>query len=306
MDLSNAVDEAAFNGHFEVVKYLAKNKWSTHNTVINAVKGGHFEITKYLLSIDKERLLDLCPSMKEASRLGHIDIVKMLTEMGEPCPKGAIDDASRNGHLDVLRYLIEKGNNNYSSELVDIAAARGQSEIVEYLVQIDAPYSNVALKSGYKSGNLEIVKCLIENDHHVCSSEAVREALEYAAGSGYTEMVKYFVERGIPCTYETVDLAIFSGHCEIVKCFVEDGRPCSDNAIDFAAIFRHFDTVKYLIEKGNRCSFKAINSAATNCHFEIVQLLIENRMEFTLKAIEGAARNGHLEIIKLLMKNLDL
>lgn len=319
-------DSAAINGHLDIVRYFSDLGFSSSNTIITAIRGGHLEIVKYLTRNGIfNQAHPICRLfVSESIVFGHVDImqyfvergfncdrgigiaiekgdfemVKYLTKMGQYCSDDAIDSAASKEHLEILRYLIEKSNNKCSLDTVENAAIRGRKEIVKCLIQLGKPYSDAALKIGYRSRRLEIVKCVIENDGYDCSSEA----LDYAAEYGYLEIVQYLVEKGKPCTSNAIESAARNGSYEIVKCLIENGKECTTQALDIAASRGFFKIVKLLVEAGIHCSENAIISAVRDMNFEMVQYLVEKGEPCSGDVVAEAACYGNFEMVKLLVE----
>ena len=80
----------------------------------------------------------------------------------------ALRQASRNGHLEIVKYLIENGANIHAENDYALrwASNEGHLEVVKYLIKkgTDVHAENDhALRWASGKGHLEIVKFLIEN-----------------------------------------------------------------------------------------------------------------------------------------------
>ena len=175
-----------------------------------------------------------------AAYMGHLEIVKFLTENGGNVNAknnvGATPthNAISKGHLEIVKLLIEKGaeidaKNNKDMTPIHIAASKGYLEIIKYLTENGAkidlktkkdmnPFHIVA-----SEGNLEVVKYLAAKGANVNAKG--REdwvPIHYAAFFGHLEVVKYLAENGAEIQAQNkhnktpFDLANNCGHIEIV------------------------------------------------------------------------------------------
>ncbi|EGG18700.1 hypothetical protein DFA_04196 [Cavenderia fasciculata] len=104
---TDCMDEAASNGHLNVVMYLdqTRSEGCSHNAINWASRNGHFDIVKYLSS-----------------------------HRTEGCTSVAMDRAAENGHFNILEYLhLNRSEGGSTSKAMDSAASNGHYEIVEWL-----------------------------------------------------------------------------------------------------------------------------------------------------------------------------
>ena len=88
------------------INILKNTKSVNLPSIDNASREGHLEVVKYLHSIGKECTTN---AMDYASSRGHIEVVQYLHSIGKECTTRAIDFAGRNGHLEVVKYLHSIG-----------------------------------------------------------------------------------------------------------------------------------------------------------------------------------------------------
>ena len=104
-----------------------------------AIKNNNLELVKYLV---ENKNIDLfggqCKYMREATKMGHNEIVKYLITQGCPpyaCAHFNLKTACKTGNMDLVRYLVEECNcrvNLYDNYLVRNAS---NLEIKNYLIE---------------------------------------------------------------------------------------------------------------------------------------------------------------------------
>ena len=134
-------------------------------------------------------------------------------------------------------------------------------------------------------------------------------AMDYAAGNGYLEVVKWLHEnRSEGCTTDAMDLAAFYGNLEIVKWLHENrSEGCTTKAMDrvgSAAGNGHLEVVKWLHEnRSEGCTTEAMDSASKYGKLDVVQFLHLNRSEGCDFALVYATECCQFETVKYLAEN---
>ena len=208
-----------------------------------------------------------------SSRLGYIEIVKLLIDLGadiEYCRD--FDEDSIDGETFEYNPIIAAANNN-------------NIEIVQLLINLGAnvkSHDNEAINCASEKGHLEIVKLLIESG---------------ATTKGNASIIR----------------ASHNGHYKIVKLLIESGFGSQvryNRAIVSACENGHLEIAKLLIELGADIKTqrnRSIIEASRNGHLEIVKLLIELGADATArnnKALMLAKKNNHLDVVKLLIDSV--
>jgi ankyrin repeat protein len=117
MKYNTCIDDAAINGHFDVVKYLLDDgrfdpSEYEFGTITMASENGHLEMVKLLL---KDHRVDPTEEYNNpigiASQNGHLEVVKELMKDKRVDPSDSdnypISIASQNGHLEVVKELLK-------------------------------------------------------------------------------------------------------------------------------------------------------------------------------------------------------
>ena len=180
-------------------------------------------------------------------------------------------------------------------------------EAVRYLTKIGAnvnvkynePPDDTPLHSAAENGNLEIVKCLIENGALI--NEKGNNGcppLSAAVCEGEFEVVKFLIENGAVVNakddqdFTPLHLGAKEGKLEVIKYLIENGAKIEstdhdgDTPLHMAALNGHIEVVKCFIENGARIDPKNDRDktphfvAAKSNHKDVVEYLtkIKKRM----------------------------
>ena len=187
-----AMDNAARQGHLEIVKWLHENRSEGCTTwaIDMAAYNGHLEVVKWL----HENRTEGCTTdaMDHAAWMGHLEVVKFLHEnRTEGCTDFAMDNAAEEGHLEIVKYLHENRTEGCTSKAMDEAAAFGELEIVKFLHENRTEgCTSYAMDRAAGNGHLDVVKWLHENR----TEGYTTDAMDRAAREGHLDVVDYLNE----------------------------------------------------------------------------------------------------------------
>jgi ankyrin repeat protein len=185
---------SAYNGHFEVVKFLLEKHTGNdfdndqiepkNNIKISRINGINFALTR-------------------SAESGHLEIIRLLLEKGANIHEDndlALAWGAQKGHLEVVRLLLEKGANIHANNdgALRYSAENGHLEVVRLLLEKGANIhadNDYALRWGAARGHLEMVRLLLEKGANIHASYDF--ALILSAKNGYTEIVKLLLEYGV-------------------------------------------------------------------------------------------------------------
>ena len=246
-----------------------------------AIRNGDLDMVKILLLDNQfDPSYDSNHAIRVASKQGHMEIVKILLLDPRVNPtdsdNSAIRLASQNNHPGIVKLLIPKTD---LSKITD--------EKILNIAKEMATEENKALFNKFRvaisENNIDMVKSLLPNlDPSFNSNSAIRLAIR----SGNLEIVKVLMQDtrfnptvGTDCL---IMLASSEGHLEIVKILLLDFRfdPSyyDNNAIKSASAHKHWDIVKILAldprvdpSAGDNC---VIKFAVENSRLDIVKELI--------------------------------
>ena len=135
----------ACHGNLEMVKYCVANECPIDETACeNAAENGHLEVLKYLREEAKVPWTWVTASM--AALNGHLHILEYLVERKyDKYDACACWYAARNGHLDCLKYLHETAKAPWNYWCVQVAHESNNPECLQYLLDNNCP-----LPDGYR------------------------------------------------------------------------------------------------------------------------------------------------------------
>ncbi|KXG47757.1 uncharacterized protein PGRI_016270 [Penicillium griseofulvum] len=318
----DALNLAAFNGHYQEVNFLLAIKKQDVNTTDDA------GITPLIW----------------ASRNGHDEIVQILLEQGADVNAqserygGALCAASEGGHDKTVQILLEQGADvNAQSEFYGnalyTASRRGHDKVVQILLEQGANinaqgrYSENALCAASRSGHDKIVQILLEQGADVNARGGMYgSALQAASSEGYDKIVQILLEQGANINaqgrYSENALCAASGrgHDKIVQILLEQGADVNarggmyGSALEAASSEGYDKIVQILLEQGaninadSRAYGNALQVAAEGGHDKTIQILLEQgadvyaRSRIYGNALYAASRRGHDKVVQILLE----
>ncbi|KAH9191997.1 hypothetical protein AeNC1_006030 [Aphanomyces euteiches] len=208
----------------------------------------------------------------------------------------ALLHAVTTGHLALLCDLRLE---DATDDLVHIAAAAGQLQVLCYLLSINFKAGlATAMEAAAANGHLKVVEYL---HRHRTERQSYR-VMDAAAANGHIHVVRFlhfFRREG--CSTAAMDLAAANGHLDVVE-FLHKYRPegYSKAAISLAAANGHLHIVRFFVEHLHATwTSDTITKAASSGHLVILKYLNERkpRHGFTMQAMDVAATNGHFSLI---------
>ncbi|KAJ0408963.1 hypothetical protein P43SY_002842 [Pythium insidiosum] len=173
------------NGHIEMVQFLVREgfKWN-HDAIDGAATNGHFAVVRWLLKVDPEEYDNECATEDEDSVWEEDDQDEFFTE-------AAMDGAIGNGHWTIVQLLL-RNLGEWTSFGLDVAAGNGHFDVVRQLLE-DRYVSEASVSMrGYlmaaAAGDVEMVK-LLRQFYGVARPDYY--AMEMAIDANDLTMVKF-------------------------------------------------------------------------------------------------------------------
>ena len=313
---------ASLCGFRNLVKYLATAHpedfnagGGCHDTALHAaIAKREVETVLELLQHggDKDKLDDESESpLHKASRLGHLDLVEILLNLGVDVNlRNSEDDETPLaaaliwGNIEVFHYLIERGANVHYRDkkgwtLLHTAAQYGHLDIVRLLlnlgigVQVRGPFQVTPLMLASFNGHVEVPRFLIDHKADVTSADDKgRTALHSASQCGHVDVVQLLLDHGADVNVRDMDLW---------------------TPLHVASSYGHLKVAELLLERGaevdvrNKDQKTPLILVSDIGEYEVVHLLIKRGSNVNSQDTWGwspvylAARNGDLEVVKLLL-----
>lgn len=353
-----ALMEASIMGHGKVVEYLIEAGATVDQTAESGITAlwlasgeGRVDVMKTLIKKGADASntrSDGITALMTAAVGGHVEAVKLLLENGADASAvdkdglTALMNAAEKGSIECLRLLAEKVNQEHLDlkatagfNAIIVAAAHGNLEAVEFLMEAGATVKDLADNSGvtplmYAAANkkMDVVKALLEKGGVDIDAKHDNggTALLEAATAGAVEALKFLMDHG--ADFDGVDddgvsalMGVASaGSLEGLKLVVEGlkKKGTFDSHLDrlsysggspvmFAAAGGHTECVKELIGLGS--NINEIAKATPDYAERLKKMIEEGTVTDTENNVDGvtalhvAAQGGHLDTVNLLLEN---
>lgn len=352
-ELSKTLNKAALTGNIEVFKFLLDRhadlfyKSVPNYALLNAAYCGHTEIVEFLLNkcpnlFDKFVLSDVLYGIVQN---GYTKIVRLLLNKGIKPDSCTLETAVEKKRTEIVRLFLKNSGDSFDEDILSRALSKavekGEEKIVEllldhggvdpnfqYIVNTNiSKYGSPVLRSGItepmlintlKNGHEKISKLLLSRCNVPFDNIVLTNALNYAAESGYTEVVKLLLDKGANpngMSY-TLEVAAKKGYTEIVRLLLKRNAKPSQYVLGLAAWNGHRKIVELLLNKwGGSDLFDeavlsyALSNAVEREDINIVELLVNNGADPERTAPYGstsvflkAIQKGNREIVGLFLK----
>nr|WIL03779.1 ankyrin repeat protein [Cedratvirus plubellavi] len=172
------------------------------------------------------------------------DLLHLLGANKEYIPVEICDIAAAKGNLEMMKWAVE---NEFECDVVTYAHASGENylEILEWLKSMDFPQSEISCKHAAWKGNLKVLKWLREQgcpwNEDVCSSAAL---------DGHLEVLQWARANGCEWDVYVCSGAAENGHLEVLQWAHANGCDCPDWVSAHAAYHGQLEILKWLKSVG--------------------------------------------------------
>lgn len=234
--ISNAALCAATHGHLHVLKfYLALHRpdMETSNICFMAAVNGHLDCLQHVgeLGLLPAEETACTSVLAQVSKLGHLEVVKYLHNLGIPLDGHIFNCAASSGNLPMVQYMHEQGG-ELNVELSTHAACSCHVDILRYLHEHSCPWDTESIfKVTATCGRCACLKYLLDNGVQVDTAAA----LESAVLCNHPQVLQFLHEYGFPLHAALCRLALQHVHLACLKYLCEHGCEWGDTTTDIAA-----------------------------------------------------------------------
>lgn len=174
--IHDAYQQSIWGGHLNVVKFImSKYKYSKSDLFKFACESGHLNLVQYFFSHSLFNFFGLI----RACEMGHVHVVEYLVSQGVDIRQNndrALIKATMGGHLPMVQYLVSLGANvhiqndiclTYACKIKNAQLHQSALEMVQFFVSQNLPIQSLHIERAIESGNLILVKFLIEKAPHL-------------------------------------------------------------------------------------------------------------------------------------------
>lgn len=191
IDMSGAIEYSAYNGNIKILAeystYPPTNFWK--HVVTGAIRGNHPEILEWIKSFNVE--IDVDDAIILTLSAGHMNIMNYLFDTYthdrvDHIICSNITDASRNGHLDIIKSVEHLLHEYHYGKIFLYAIYENRVNIVRWLVFSSRIPKIIGICDiPAKHNRLDIIKILVENGYPLGDSAI------FAGYHGYLEVLEY-------------------------------------------------------------------------------------------------------------------
>ncbi|XP_065682445.1 alpha-latrotoxin-Lhe1a-like [Hydra vulgaris] len=260
-----------------------------------------------------------------AAKLGKLNILKLLFQIGEKGTNSTIEKAVQNGHLNIVQYLITQ-NYKVNNCAFICATFCNHLHILEYFHSLDLKGSENLIEYAALNNNLNMIKYLSSQNYNVNNDAFIavernedldilnyfyfelklrgpENLIKYAIKEGYLNVIKYLISLNYKVDNDTFIIATEYGRLHILDYFhFELNFRGPDDLINIVAKEGYLYLIKYLISQNYKVNENVFIKAVENDHLHILEYLhSKSNLRGPDDLINFAAKNGHLNVIKYLI-----
>ncbi|RHY16336.1 hypothetical protein DYB36_006238 [Aphanomyces astaci] len=203
---------------------------------------------------------------------------------------GAMDLAAANGHLDVVQWLHVHRSEGCTTKAFDGACANGRIAVVTWLhLNRMEGGTSEAMDGAASNGHLDVVKFLHKHRHD--KERCTPAALDHAAGHGHLAVVVWLhFNRSEGCTTLAMDKAALNGHVEILNFLLEHRKERFTNVLStLTALVKAGDVATFEWMAENVCDdlqyFAVMDTAVVESQVGILTYIYDKKHGFCSRAV---------------------
>ena len=318
--IKSAMAEAAGNGHIDIVLLLLMVGSTDYDgTMQEAAREGHRNIVELMFS----KANNYNEVMREAAQGGHKDIIQLMLDNGATDYNMAMSYAACSGHMDIVVWMLSMVDcsiEDYNETMIN-AGAGGYIDIVRLMLSkgagikdLHAPYAHLAdnscditMMNAADGGHIDVVQLMLDN-----GATDYGSTIDRAAKNGHMNIVKLMPTFGLDYYNTALEKASENGHIEIVQLLLQKGQKANKHVISRTAYRRHVEIVKLILDEGDVENANSAMKAVENLEYrnearDLVLLALERGANSYKWVIDWAAENDHMDIVQAMLdKGVDL
>ncbi|KDO28557.1 hypothetical protein SPRG_06415 [Saprolegnia parasitica CBS 223.65] len=263
------MDEAAANGHLEVVTFLHVHR--------------HEACTE--------------EAMDDAATHGHLNVVQFLHEnRTEGCTMEALDGAIGNGYLGVVEYLYGLGQLDCTADAVDRAASRGHLEVLKFVLsnRMDAGTRDLFVQYALEGGHVRTAEYLLSLGYPFPTFEIEFEDDVFCKPE-ILGVFRLLDTHGDIWDDAWMEQACAANNVPLVQVLLKhaNGR-CGPDALEAAVSNKAWDVVRFLLaNETDNISMNALQTLLQRGNLDIAVHILQRHPELRHEKLLQAASAGH-------------
>jgi hypothetical protein len=193
-DIYGAYCLAAKFGRLEIMKYLDSKRYPGENlfgvgALENAAENGHLDIVKYMVNLHNITTFETIAF--SAIKGEQLEVLQYVYNKCLVINEIMVYDAIKYGKLEILKYLLEHADIPSNVDLCGEAANRGYVSILKYLHENGHPWKKIIYRY-----------ILYRIYHNWLDMPRSQQSTEYLPITGYYQCLRYAQMNGLPFDIE--------------------------------------------------------------------------------------------------------
>jgi len=257
-----------------------------------------------------------------AARMGWLDCLEYLHELGCPWDGTTCSEAARHNHLSCLVFAHTHGC-PWNKETPDSALHSRSFVCYQFARDNGCPVGKSTSAAAASTGMLAILQDLHESgcpwDANTCTAAAgansidcLRYAREHgcrwntetcakAAGAGSMDCLMYAREHRCPWDEDTCSAAAGGGNLSALAFAHKNGCPLEQSACERAAAGDHLDCLQYVRDRGCPWTWNTFSRAAERGSLDCIQYARANSCPWNREMLHYLVDGGHVACIKFVI-----
>lgn len=240
----------------------------------------------------------------------NLDILMCLLEQGYPVElkshdsakkftSHAVNIAARKGNLEILK-LLQQFNCPYHQDTSMAAALSGDIASLKFVVMNGCPVADDLVNFVFFNGNAECLKYVHETvgcpwTYNLFHEFGYRSSDTQYNEQGMIQCLQYAQEHGWPGDPKACEMCAIHGLPLLLRHLHESGCPWSAVTVAMAARYGHFHCVQYAVENGCPVADFIFTFAVLSGNVSIIQYLHDNGLPWPDDILSGMRHNDGTE-----------